>query len=192
MSATFAGSAAVVGSGGLDDRYRFSLVATLATAVLALGILAFERIAYSDVVRNEYLAMIGLYRGYLLAREPELRPYSVLPAYAPGTPRPKWKVQSALNNLAISVAFINSLAAAAAGALLMQVIHPGSTLKSAVAAGFLLIVFSIGQAAWLKRLYRRGEQDIDHLGSSNWHPYGQTDEPRSTAYPWSYKTTGVG
>ena len=160
ISATIAGSAAVLGSNSASA--LVGIVGLVAAFVLILGLLTFARIAHAEITREEFISMINLYRAYLHTRAPDLRQYNILPVQSPGVPR-QWKVQSALKNLAVSTAIINAAVAAAASVMLVHS-YTHLDIQREIGIGISsLVMFGAGQIIWLRRVYRHGHANMNRI-----------------------------
>ncbi|WP_341716605.1 hypothetical protein QQG74_21755 [Micromonospora sp. FIMYZ51] len=160
FSAGYAGAGALIGSPSADRHLNLTILVSVSAALLAVGLLTFERLAKSDVTRLEYLVMIDLYREFLLTKAPELRPYTLLPVQMPGAPIRDWKVQSAYKNLATTTSIMNSLAAAVAVAAIAQM--PEGDLFLTIVFSLPILALSLAvQTLWLRRTRRRGVADLE-------------------------------
>nr|WP_296072747.1 hypothetical protein [uncultured Actinoplanes sp.] len=124
-SAAIAGSSAVTTSANLATQFKVLFAAVAGVLILAVGSLAFQRLAHFDVVRAEYLATINLIRGYLADQAPAVAPFFVIPVQRLDNPW-NWKLRPALQNLSTTVSIINSIAAAVVAAALVHTALPAS------------------------------------------------------------------
>jgi hypothetical protein len=161
-AAVIAGSGAIAGGSAMSAAARLAVIAALTLLLTAIGLLTFERIVRFDIVRLEYLAMMGLYRGYLLERAPQLKPYTILPVQRPGEPRSSWPVQSALSNLAHATALINSAAMATATAALGLLTLRSTTYSVAIGASTLCLGV-LTHGVWQREIRKAGEAALNRL-----------------------------